>query len=67
MSKIKKLYETSNIEEIKKLINDDNFKNVTLSKNYCDDLEKIIKLMKILKMKQILFILNIDVYLIAWK
>ena len=47
MSKIKKLYETSNkgisnIEEIKKLINDDNFKNVTLSKNYCDDLEKII-------------------------
>ena len=48
MSKIKKLYETSgnkgisNIEEIKKLINDDNFKEVTLSQNYCDDLKKII-------------------------
>ena len=48
MSKIKNLYETSgnkgisNIEEIKKLINDAKFKNVTLSKNYCDDLEKII-------------------------
>ena len=48
MSKIKKLYETSgnkglsNIEEIKKLINDDNFKNVALSENYYDDLNKII-------------------------
>ena len=48
MSKIKKLYETSgnkgisNIEEMKKLINDDNFKEVTLSQNYCDDLKKII-------------------------
>ena len=40
MSKIKQLYETSgnkgisNIEEIKKLINDDNFEKVTLSENY---------------------------------
>ena len=42
MSKIKKLYETSDIEEIKKLINDDNFKEVTLSENYYDELEKII-------------------------
>ena len=48
MSKIKKLYETSgnkgisNIEEIKKLINDDNFKKVTLSENYYNELEKII-------------------------
>ena len=48
MSKIEKLYETSgdkgisNIEEIKKLINDDNFKKVTLSENYYDDLNKII-------------------------
>ena len=48
MSKIKKLYETSgnkgipNIEEIEKLINDDNFKKVTLSENYYDDLNKII-------------------------
>ena len=48
MSKIKKLYETSgnkgisNIEEIKKLINDDNFKEVTLSENYYDELERII-------------------------
>ena len=48
MSKIKKLYETSgnkgisNIEEIKKLIKDDNFKKVTLSENYYDDLNKII-------------------------
>ena len=48
MSKIKKLYETSgnkgisNIEEIKKLINDDYFKKVTLSENYYDDLNEII-------------------------
>ena len=42
MSKIKHLYETSKIEEIKKLINDDNFKKVTLSENYYDDLNKII-------------------------
>ena len=41
MSKIKKLYETSDIEEIKKLIND-NFKKVILSENYYDDLNKII-------------------------
>ena len=44
MSKMKKLYETSgnkgisNVEENKKLINDDNFKKVTLSENYYDDL-----------------------------
>ena len=48
MSKIKKLYETSGnkgisiIEEIKKLINDDYFKKVTLSENYYDDLNEII-------------------------
>ena len=48
MSNIKKLYETSgnkgisNIEKYKKLINDDNFKKTRHSKNYFDDLEKII-------------------------
>ena len=48
MSKIKKLYETSGnkgiskIEEIQKLIIDDNFKKVTLSENYYDDLNKLI-------------------------
>ena len=47
MSMIKKLYETSNkgisdIEEIKKLINDVKFKKVKFPKNYYDELEKII-------------------------
>ena len=48
MSKVQKVYENSgnkgisNIEEIKKLMNDDNFKKVTLSKNYYDDLNEII-------------------------
>ena len=48
MSKIKKLYETSgnkgisNIEEIKKLINDVKFKKVVFPENYYNELEKII-------------------------
>ena len=47
MSKIKKLYETSdkgisNIEEIKKLINDVKIKKVVFPENYYDDLNKII-------------------------
>ena len=47
MSKIKNLYETSNkgisdIEEIKKLINDVKFKKVIFPKNYYDDINKII-------------------------
>ena len=40
--KIKNLYETSNIEEIKKLINDVQFKKVVFPENYYDDLNKII-------------------------
>ena len=40
--KIKNLYETSDIEEIKKLINDVKFKKVILPKNYYDDKNKII-------------------------
>ena len=40
--KIKHLYETSKIEEIKKLINDVKFKKVVFPKNYYDDLNKII-------------------------
>ena len=45
--KIKSLYETSNkgisdIEEIKKLLNDVKFKKVVFSENYYDELEKII-------------------------
>ena len=40
--KIKNLYETSDIEEIKKLINDVKFKKVIFPKNYYDDLNKII-------------------------
>ena len=48
MSKIKKLYGTSgnkgysNIEEIKKLINDVKFKKVVFPENYYNELEKII-------------------------
>ena len=47
MSMIKKLYEISNkgisdIEEIKKLINDVKFKKVKFPKNYYEELEKII-------------------------
>ena len=40
--KIKNLYETSDIEEIKKLINDVQFKKVIFPENYYDELEKII-------------------------
>ena len=40
--KIKNLCETSDIEEIKKLINDVNFKKVVFPNNYYDDLNKII-------------------------
>ena len=40
--KIKNLYETSDIEEIKKLINDVKFKKVIFPENYYDELEKII-------------------------
>ena len=40
--KIKNLYETSNIEEIKKLINDVKYKKVVFPENYYDDLNKII-------------------------
>ena len=40
--KIKNLYETSDIEEIKRLINDVKFKKVIFAKNYYDDLNKII-------------------------
>ena len=40
--KRKNLYETSNIEEIKKLINDVKFKKVVFPENYYDDLNKII-------------------------
>ena len=48
MSKIKNLYETSgnkgisNIEDIKKLINDVKFKKVVFPENYYNELEKII-------------------------
>ena len=42
ISKIKNLYETSDIEEIKKLINDVKFKMVIFPENYYDELEKII-------------------------
>ena len=48
MSKIKELYETSgnkglsNIEEIKKLINDVKFKKVVFPENYYNELEKVI-------------------------
>ena len=41
-TKNKNLYETSNIEEIKKLINDVKFKKVIFLENYYDDLNKII-------------------------
>ena len=40
--KIKHLYETSKIEEIKKLINDVKIKKVVFPNNYYDDLNKII-------------------------
>ena len=40
--KIKNLYETSDIEEIKKLINDVKYKMVIFPENYYDELEKII-------------------------
>ena len=40
--KIKNLYETSDIEEIKKLINDVKIKKVVFPNNYYDDLNKII-------------------------
>ena len=40
--KTKNLYETSDIEEIKKLINDVKFKKVIFPENYYDELEKII-------------------------
>ena len=40
--KIKNLYETSDIEEIKKLINDVKFKKVVFPNNYYNDLNKII-------------------------
>ena len=40
--KIKNLYKTSNIEEIKKLINDVKIKKVVFPENYYDDLNKII-------------------------
>ena len=40
--KIKNLYETSDIEEIKKLINDVKIKKVVFPENYYDDLNKII-------------------------
>ena len=40
--KIKNLYETSDIEEIKKLVNDVKFKKVVFPENYYDDLNKII-------------------------
>ena len=42
ISKLKNLYETSDIEEIKKLINDVKFKKVIFPENYYDELEKII-------------------------
>ena len=40
--KIKNLYETSDIEEIKKLINDVKYKKVVFPNNYYNDLNKII-------------------------
>ena len=40
--KIKHLYETSDIEEIRKLMNDVKFKKVVFPNNYYDDLNKII-------------------------
>ena len=40
--KIKNLYETCDIEEIKKLINDVKYKKVVFPNNYYDDLNKII-------------------------
>ena len=40
--KIKNLYETSDIEEIKRLINDVKFKKVVFPNNYYNDLNKII-------------------------
>ena len=40
--KMKHLYETSKIEEFKKLINDVKFKKVVFPNNYYDDLNKII-------------------------
>ena len=42
MSKIKHLFETSKIEEIKNLLNDDNFEEIILSKNYYDELIEVI-------------------------
>ena len=77
--KIKNLYKTSDkgisdIEEIKKLINDVKFKKVVFPENYYNELEKIInknievKLIKILKIKQIFLIFMVlDLYLIAWE
>ena len=40
--KIKNLYETSDIDEIKKLMNDVKFKKVVFPENYYNELEKII-------------------------
>ena len=42
VAKLKNLYETSDIEEIKKLINDVKIKKVVILENYYDDLNKII-------------------------
>ena len=67
--KIKHLYETSDIEEIRKLINDVKFKKVVFPNNYYDDLNKIIiQINQNIKIKQIFLILMVlDLYLIAWE
>ena len=57
--KIKNLYETSDIEEIKKLINDVKFKKVLFPENYYDELEKIIdQINKYIEDKTNIFDLN---------